>query len=182
MARRSSAETKATILAAARERFAAEGYDRATIRAIAADAAIDPSMVMRYFGNKEGLFTAAADFDLRLPDVAALPRDQVGTTLARHFLLRWEEDEGMMVLLRTAVTSEVAVERMRQIMAEQLAPVVRRLVPDPEEAALRMGLVITQILGMALCRYVLRLPPVAALTHDQIVTWLGPTLQRYLTA
>ncbi len=67
--RRSSEQTKAVILAAARERFAADGYDRATIRHIAADAAIDPSMVMRYFGSKERLFAAAADFDLRLPDV-----------------------------------------------------------------------------------------------------------------
>ena len=66
--RRSDA-TKAAILAAAREQFAASGYQAATIRAIAAAAAIDPAMVMRYFGNKEALFAAAAEFDLRLPDV-----------------------------------------------------------------------------------------------------------------
>src|SRR5512146_1074743 len=85
--------TRAAILAAARERFAADGYERATIRAIAKDAAIDPSMVMRYFGNKEGLFAAASEFDLRLPDVAVIPVRHVGATLVEHFLDRWEGDD-----------------------------------------------------------------------------------------
>ncbi|MDG4862133.1 helix-turn-helix domain containing protein, partial [Streptomyces sp. T-3] len=67
-ARRSDA-TRAAILAAARERFAADGYERATIRAIARDAGIDPSMVMRYYGNKEGLFSAAAEFDLQFGEL-----------------------------------------------------------------------------------------------------------------
>src|SRR5215510_212651 len=87
--RRSDA-TRAAILTAARERFAADGYDRATIRAIAGDAAIDPALVMRYFGNKEQLFAAAADFDLRLPDLGALPLAGVGSALVGHFIDRWE--------------------------------------------------------------------------------------------
>ena len=61
-----------------------------TIRAIAADAGIDPAMVMRYYGNKERLFAAAAEFDLRLPDVTAMPRAQVGIRIVGHFLNRWE--------------------------------------------------------------------------------------------
>nr|BFE85124.1 hypothetical protein GCM10020093_077250 [Planobispora longispora] len=81
--RRSSEDTKTLILAAARERFAADGYERATIRAIAADAKIDPSMVMRYFGNKDKLFAAAADVDLRLPDLAALPARRWGPPSSR---------------------------------------------------------------------------------------------------
>ena len=79
--RRSDA-TRAAILVAARERFASDGYERATIRAIAADAGIDPSMVMRYYGNQEKLFAAAAEFDLQLPDAAAIPADQAGAVLA----------------------------------------------------------------------------------------------------
>jgi AcrR family transcriptional regulator len=75
--RRSDA-TRATILAAAREQFAASGYHAATIRGIAAAAQIDPALVMRYYGNKEGLFAAAAEFDLQLPDLGALPRSAVG--------------------------------------------------------------------------------------------------------
>jgi AcrR family transcriptional regulator len=178
--RRTSANTKAVILAAARERFAADGYERATIRAIAADAAIDPAMVMRYFGNKEQLFAAAADFDLQLPDLLSVPVDQVGNVLAAHFLDRWEADDALMVLLRSGVTNDDAAQRMRAIFAGQLAPVAATLSDDPAHAPQRAALAATQVLGMALCRYVLRLPPVVAMTRAEIVTWIGPTLQRYL--
>src|SRR5919201_1681541 len=89
---RRSDPTRAAILAAARDRFAADGYDRATIRAIAADAGIDPAMVMRYYGNKEKLFAAAASFDLRLPDLTGLPEAEYGQALVRHFLDRWESE------------------------------------------------------------------------------------------
>src|SRR5215213_6594323 len=99
--RRSDA-TRAAILAAAREQFAASGYQAATIRSIAAAAAIDPAMVMRYYGNKEGLFAAAAEFDLELPDLGAVARSAVGHALVAHFLDRWEGDETLMALLRAA--------------------------------------------------------------------------------
>nr|MDT0662744.1 TetR family transcriptional regulator [Micromonospora sp. DSM 115978] len=186
-ARRSDA-TRAAILRAARERFAADGYERATIRAIAADADIDPSMVMRYFGNKEKLFAAAAEFDLRLPELTDLPPERIGAALVGHFLDRWDGDETMTALLRAGTTNPAAAERMRQIFAGQLAPVVRRAMgsgtgvgtgPSPEQ---RAGLVASQILGLALTRYVLTFPPVAALTRDDLVAWIGPTLHRYLTA
>src|SRR3954468_13103455 len=96
--RRSDA-TKAAILAAAREHFGKCGYQAATSRPIAASANIDPAMVMRYYGNKEGLFAAAADFDLRLPDLQGVPSDDVGTVLVEHFLERWEDDEALKALL-----------------------------------------------------------------------------------
>src|SRR2546422_10073377 len=92
---RRSERTKAAILEAAREQFAASGYERATIRAIAAAAGIDPAMVMRYFGTKEKLFAAAAEFDLRLPDLAAVPRGTVGSVLVGYFLDRWESDDAL---------------------------------------------------------------------------------------
>ena len=177
-ARRSDA-TKEAILAAARERFAGDGYERATIRAIAADAGIDPSMVMRYFGNKEKLFAAAAEFDLRLPDVTAVPRGEVGRLLAGHVVDRWDGDETLMALLRAAVTNAAAVERMREIFAAQLGPAVAAVAPD--DVPMRAGLVATQVLGIALTRYVLRLPPVVAMDREELVAWIGPTLQRYLT-
>ncbi|NEW47510.1 TetR/AcrR family transcriptional regulator [Nocardia cyriacigeorgica] len=179
--RRSSGETKAVILAAARERFAADGYDRATIRAIAADAGIDPAMVMRYFGNKERLFAAAAEFDLELPDLSTVPRDLLGSTVVAHFLERWERDEALLILLRAGVTNEAVAERMRSIFAAQLAPVVARAVEDPRDVPLRAGLAASQILGMALCRFVLAFPPLVAMNRQEVVAWIGPTLQRYLT-
>src|SRR3954467_2131179 len=108
--RRSSAETKSVILAAARERFAESGFERATIRAIAADANIDPSMVMRNFGNKNQLFAAAAEFDLQLPDLSDVSRDQLGARLVARFLERWERDEALVVLLRSSMTNDEAAQ------------------------------------------------------------------------
>lgn len=178
--RRSDA-TKSAILAAAREQFAAVGYQAATIRAIATAAEIDPAMVMRYFGNKEKLFAAAAEFDLRLPDLSDLPRKDVGAALVEHFLNRWEDDETLMALLRTAVTNEAAAGRLQEIFATQMAPLIAKLSGEPRPAAAaRAGLIATQILGLALCRYVLRLPPVVGLARPDIVRRVGATVQAYL--
>jgi AcrR family transcriptional regulator len=176
--RRSSTETKAVILAAAKQRFAESGYERATIRAIAADANIDPSMVMRYFGNKDQLFAAAADFDLQIPDLSDVDRKKHGARLVEHFLDRWERDEALVVLLRSSTTNDEAAQRMRKIFSSQLRPVVAA--HNAAEAPRRAGLIATQMLGLALCRYVLRLPPITAMSRDEVVAWLGPTVQRYL--
>ncbi|MFE3987943.1 TetR family transcriptional regulator [Nocardia tengchongensis] len=180
--RRSDA-TRAAILEAARRRFAEDGYRKATIRAIAADAGIDPSMVMRYYGNKDGLFDAALDVDLALPDLGAADLDSVGGLLAARFLELWEQpptSEILLTLMRSALTDEAVAERTRRIFAQQLMPAVLRF-GDPADAPHRAGLIASQILGLALCRYVLRLPPVVALTQEQIVAEVGPTVQRYLT-
>ena len=170
--RRSSEETKAVILAAAKERFAKSGFERATIRAIAADANIDPSMVMRYFGNKDQLFAAAADFDLQIPDLSDVARDQVGAALVDHFMNRWERDEALIVLLRSSATNAEAAQRMRMMFASQLLPVVAKINPDAPER--RAALIATQTLGLALCRYVLQLPPIVAMPHDEAVALVGP--------
>jgi len=176
-----SLPAREAILEAARTRFAADGYDRATVRAIAADARVDPSMVMRYFGSKKQLFARTAEFDLRLPDLTTVPPERVGHVLAAHLLDRWEGDSALQILLRTSTTDADAAERMRAIFAGQLAPQIAALTGDPTTVATRAGLVATQALGTALCRYVLRLPPVVAMTPAEIVTWIAPTLQRYLT-
>lgn len=178
--RRSDA-TKSAILAAAREQFAASGYQAATIRAIATAAEIDPAMVMRYFGNKEKLFAAAAEFDLRLPDLSGVPRKEVGTALVEHFLDRWEDDETLMALLRTGVTNEAAAARLQEIFATQMAPLIAKLSGEPRAAAAaRAGLIASQILGLALCRYVLKLPPVVGLKRAEIVRRVGETVRAYL--
>ncbi len=170
-------QTKAAILAAASSRFAESGYEAATIRAIAADANIDPSMVMRYFGTKDQLFAAAAEFDLRLPDLSDVGPDGLGPALVSHFLARWEDDDALVVLLRSATTNADAAQRMTDIFAGQLLPAISKFVPD--DVPRRAGLIATQVLGMALCRFVLRLPPVVDLSRDELIEWLGPTLQRY---
>jgi AcrR family transcriptional regulator len=173
--------TKTAILDAARERFAADGYERATIRAIAGDASIDPALVMRYFGNKERLFAAAAKFDLRVPDLSSLPRKRLGAGLVGHFLDRWETDDTLKALLRAAVSNKVAAARMRTIFETQLIAAMAPLFESRATAATRAGLVVSQMLGLALTRYLLRLPAVAALDRPALIKWLGPTIQRYLS-
>ncbi|MET9799159.1 TetR family transcriptional regulator [Streptomyces sp. NPDC006368] len=179
--RRSDA-TRAAILDAARERFAEDGYERATIRAIARDAGIDPSMVMRYYGNKEGLFAAASEIDLRLPQIGALPAKHIGAVLVSHFLDRWEEDDILTAVLRVGVTNAAGAERMRAVFKAQLGPIAAGVCPDPADAPRRASLAASQILGMALARYVLRLPPAVEMSREEVIAWLAPTIQRYLTA
>jgi hypothetical protein len=101
----------------------------------------------------------------------------LGTALVSHFLARWEDDEALVVLLRSATTNAEAAQRMTEIFAGQLLPAIAKVVSD--DAPRRAGLIATQVLGMALCRFVLRLPPVTALTREELIDWLGPTLQQY---
>jgi AcrR family transcriptional regulator len=173
-----SDRTKAAILTAARQRFAAHGYERTTIRGVAADAGIDPSMVMRYFGNKVQLFDAALAIDLRLPELSGVSAEDLPRTLVRHFLSRWEgdpADDALLVLLRSAVTNEHAAERMHEVFAAQVAPALATAVGSAM-AARRAGLVSAQLLGLALTRYLLKLPAVTALTPEQIESSLAPAI------
>lgn len=176
--RRSDA-TRAAILHAARERFAVDGYERATIRAIAAEAGIDPSMVMRYYGSKEELFARAAQFDLRLPDLSAIPRRQLGETLTRTFLDRWDESDALPIMLRAAMTNAAAARQLQTIYRDQLAASIAAIAPAAE-AQDRAGMVATQVLGLAICRYVLKFPPLAEMPGDVVIARFSPTLQRYL--
>jgi hypothetical protein len=134
-------------------------------------------MVMRYFGSKDQLFAAAAEVDLRFPDLSAVNRTRVGEALVAHFLDRWEDDEAIKILLRCSTANEDALARMHQIFVTQLQPVVATLVTDA--VAVRSGLIATQVLGLALCRYILRLPPVATMSPEATITLIGPTIQRY---
>ncbi|MFL6135898.1 MAG: TetR family transcriptional regulator [Nocardioidaceae bacterium] len=181
---RRSNRTRTAILHAARERFAAQGYDRTTIRGVAADAHIDPSMVMRYFGNKAQLFEAALTIDLRLPDLAAVPHEEVPAVLVRHFVDRWEgdpTDDALLVLLRSAVTNEQAAARTHEIFASQVAPALSAAL-GRELAGRRAGLVAAQLLGLALTRYLVRLPAVTALTRGEIEQALIPAIRATLEA
>ncbi len=175
--------TREAIEAAAKELFARNGFDRTTVREIAARARIDPSMIIRYFGSKDALFALVAAPDLHLPDLSDTDPSKIGETLVRHFLDQWEGEaagRGMSVLLRSAASNEQAAERIREIFRTQVFPAVARL-GTAETAAQRAGLVASQILGLAMARYVLALPPVLALSADFIVRTIGETVQRYAT-
>ena len=177
-----SLAAREAILSAARARFTEQGYDRTTIRQVATDANIDPSMVMRYYGSKDGLFAAAVDVDLKLPDVAAIPRDEVAGVLANHFVTMWRNDRNgpLSILLRSAVTHEEAAERLRSVFSGQVAAMVRRLLGEGPETELRAGLLSTQLLGIALTRYILRLPPVVGMDDEAVVAITTEFVDRIL--
>ena len=127
---RKSDRTRAGILEAARAMFAEHGYEGTTVRAIAERASIDPSMIIRYFGGKDGLFSLASKVELGLPDIDPTAPVPVGAMLVGHFLELWEgsgKDMGLVILLRAAATNEAAAERIRTIFREQVLPAAARL-------------------------------------------------------
>ena len=177
-----SAETQARIIAAARPLFAQHGYQGTTIRTVAAAADIHPSMVMRYFESKEGLFAAAAEFDLRLPDFSKVKESELGVALVRVFLDRWEGEgagEELRALLGVAHTNATARQRLVEIFAQQIRPMVARAanVADKEQCA---ALIVTQMLGLAFTRYILHLPPIVKLSRVVLEEHIGATIQHYM--
>lgn len=179
-----SDRTRSAILGAAREIFAKQGYDRTTIRDIAAAASIDPAMVIRYFHSKEELFGRIADFDLRLPDPAAIGQDRIGEALVTHFLNIWEGENavpGLVVMIRSAASNEFAAQKVHEVFSGQVLPLLTSI-GDPQDAQNRAGLVASQLIGLAFGRYVIRFAPVVGLSRERIIRDIGATIQTYLTS
>lgn len=178
-----SDRTRATILAAARKLFAENGFDRTSVRDVASAADVDPALVIRYFGSKDQLFAHAAEITLRLPDLSTIPRSEIGAALARHFIGIWEGGAaggGLPVLLRSASSNEVAAGKIREVFAGQVLPAVRSLGHE-EGADERAALIASQLLGIALCRYILKIPPLVALPSDRLAASLGRAIQHLAT-
>lgn len=178
-----SIRTREAIETAARELFTINGFDRTTVRDIGARAGIDASMVIRYFGSKDALFARVAMPDLHLPDLSGTDSSTLGEKMVEHFLEQWEGEQaggGLPVLLRSAASNEDAAVRLREIFRDQVFPMIAH-VGTPETAITRAGLVASQILGLAMARYVLKLPPVVMMPRDVIVREVGATVQRYAT-
>ena len=174
--------TKAAILETARTAFHRSGYAGASVRAIAAAAGVDPALVIRYFGSKQALFAAAVHVELRLPDLTAVPKSQRGTVLVRHFVTLWEggpSSDVLVMLLRSAATHEEVAERIRDVFREQVVSALRPVLED-STATRRAGLISAHLLGVALARYILRLPALADSSPDALVRDLAPAIQRYL--
>jgi len=192
--------TREAILAAARARFGDYGYDGATIRGIAADAGVDAALVHHFFGTKERLFVAAMRLpmvpgdlvDSALAAAASDPGRSLGEQMLRTVLGAWDVAEmraTFLGLLRSAVTSEQAAAMLREFATEAIlgriagaagGPAGRAAEPAAD-AQLRAALVASQVLGLALTRYVLALEPLAAASTDDLARAIGPTLDRYLT-
>jgi AcrR family transcriptional regulator len=175
---RNATQTRADILAAARVRFGSDGYERTTLRAVAADVGIDPALVIRYFGSKQELFAAAAEFTLDLPDLTAVHPDDVADALLPSFFAVWEDDTTFVALLRAAMTSPTAADTMRRIFATQVAPKLATITPD--NPAQRAGLMGAFVVGLAATRYVLANPAVADLGHDELIAWARPVIRQLL--
>jgi AcrR family transcriptional regulator len=174
---RNASQTRADILSAARSRFAAEGYERTTLRAVAADVGVDAALVIRYFGSKQDLFGAAADFAIELPDLSSVDPDEVAGILLPRFFAVWE-DETFLALLRAAMTSQVAADALRRVFAEQVAP--KLITATPDNPVQRIGLMGAFVIGLATTRYVLANPPVANLSRDELSRWAAPVIRQLL--
>jgi AcrR family transcriptional regulator len=185
--------TREAILESARAQFAERGYDRATIRAIAAQAGVDPALVHHFYGTKERLFTAAMELPIvpselitaTLDGAARRPGETTGVHIVRSALTAWETPgvrEAFIGLLRSALTSEQAAAMVREFVTRAvLAPMAVGAGGDPEDTALRASLIGSQMLGLAMARYLLRFEPLASAPPDDLAAAIGPSIDRYLT-
>jgi AcrR family transcriptional regulator len=168
------------ILVAARHIFSDEGYERATIRAIAAEASINPSMVIRYYGSKEGLFAAVAKFDLKVASLTEVPVARLGEALVRHALRQWDDPTdgaALAALMRASISNEAARERIVLQFSEQITGLFAAIGPAAKAAA---PFIATQMIGLAMARSIWCIPFVASLPDDLVVKHVGKAVQRYL--
>lgn len=168
------------ILEAARKIFADEGYEGATIRGIAAEATINPSLVIRYFGSKEGLFAAVATLDFKAANLATVVRAELGESLVSHVLDLWDSPKdgaALAAMMRASITNEPVRERVVAQFTGQLVQLFLSIGPEVAPAA---PYIASQILGLTMARYIWRIPAVTALPKAQVVAQVGKTVQRYL--
>jgi AcrR family transcriptional regulator len=171
--------TRAAILDTARSQFGSHGFERTTIRSIASAAGVDPALVMHYFGSKAALFAAASRFDITFPDLSHLAPDRVADALLPMFVAVWGPQGPFLPLLRAAATNRDAANALLEVFVDQVAPALAAVVPDraPERAAL----VGSQLLGLAVARYILGMPALTGMDDAQLIEWLRPVLGHYLT-
>jgi AcrR family transcriptional regulator len=181
-------DTRQSILDAARRVFAEKGFDKASIRAIAAAAEVDPALVHHYFGTKDKLFLASMNAPINpaeaIPQALDGPRDQAGERLVRLVLTVWDSPAGTAALgmFRSALSNEWTARLLREFVITQiLRKAVAELALDPAEAPMRSALVATQMAGLMTTRYVLKVEPVASAPHEALVQAIGPNVQRFLT-
>jgi AcrR family transcriptional regulator len=179
--------TRGAILAAARESFTASGYDRASIRDIARRAGVDPALVHHYFGTKHELFTEAIELPLDLVAVVETliqgERERVGERIVALLLSVWDnrlDRSPLIALIRSAVTSEDAARMLREFLGSVLFVRLAEALDVPD-APLRASLVASQIMGLMVARYIVRIEPIASAPAPVVIAAVGPNVQRYLT-
>lgn len=184
--RRNGADTKSALLTAAREVFTEQGYESATVRAIAGRAGVDPAMVNHWFGGKEGLFLAAMRIPVNpadlVPELLDGPPEELAERILRRFVTVWDGAGGgqFTALVRSVASNESAVSMLRDFVKNIL---FNRLLEElgSDRPDLRVALCATQVVGLGMARYVIHLEPLASADVDTIVGTIAPNLQRYLT-
>src|SRR4029453_14924169 len=157
-------DTRGQIIAAARHAFATKGFGGASMRAIAAEAEVDPALIHHYFDSKQQLFLATVALPLELPRivdrVAVGRRSDLGERLVRTVLGVWDSDlqPSLVAAIRTTLTDPALTRSVGEFFTLQvIGHVLRRDELPPEEANRRAGLVASQVLGLVIGRYVLQL-------------------------
>ncbi|WP_018157773.1 TetR family transcriptional regulator [Demetria terragena] len=179
------ASTRLAVLAAARARFAADGYAGTTIRRVATDAGVDPSQVMQFFGSKDGLFAAAMEIPAsateRFDTAFQGPSERLGERVVRAYLEAWEgpaaESEPLMAMLRGAVVNEQAGTQLREFIESRLA---HGMAGRGRDATLRAGLAATMMVGVVVGRRMVGVPTLVDADIDELVGVMGPAIQELL--
>lgn len=184
--RRGESGTREAIAEAARRLFGGDGYDRVTVRAIAAEAGVDPSLVIHFFGTKERLFLSVAGLPIPPQEVLGQlvdgDRSSAGRRLAELVVGLLEdprERARITAVVRAAASEPSAAELMRELLSRELVlPMAEAL--GVEDAALRANLAGSQVVGLVMARYVVGVEPLASAAAETVVAAVAPTLQRYL--
>jgi AcrR family transcriptional regulator len=179
--------TREAILDAARRAFAEQGYQQATIRGVAELAGVDPALVHHYFGTKQDLFVAAVELPInpieQLMAVLADEPDRIGQRIVEVFLSIWDhaaDRSPLLALIRSAVGDDRAAAMLREFITEEVLGQLARRLGSPD-ARLRATLVGSQLIGLAMARYIVRVEPLASTPAAELAAAVGPTVQRYLT-
>ena len=166
--------------------FGEAGFDGATIRGIASAAGVDPALVPHYFGSKEGVFKAAVEFPADpaefIPRLLAPGIDGLGERLTLFFLETWDSPAGasLLGLIRSVVSSELAADLMREFVTREVLGRLAAAI-EIDHPQLRASLVATQLVGLAMLRYVIKVRALERASRRELARWIGPSIQRYLT-
>jgi AcrR family transcriptional regulator len=182
-----TSDTRERIVTSARELFARNGIDKTSIRAVAAAAGVDPALVHHYFGTKTKLFAAAIHIPIDPMEVIVplreTPIEDIGYTLPSLLLPLWDSElgKGFIAELRSLLAGN-DVSLIRTFLQEVITQEVGTRVDNPPGSGpIRIQFVASQLVGVAMARYILELEPFKSLRPLQIAETIAPNLQRYLT-
>lgn len=179
--------TREAILREARRSFAESGFRGTTVRSIASAAQVDPALVYHFYGSKADLFAAAIELPLNpvriIEGAIDGDVDALGRRIVAAFVRTWDDpahQAPLLGMLRATLSNEASVGLVRDFVSTQiLARLASRL--SGRDREWRTSLVGSQLLGLGMARYLVRLEPLASATPDEVVEAVAPTVQRYLT-